>query len=85
MKENDIYQNASDVRKNWSITIDTVVHDRPAFINRTHDYVTMLSSGLLADILHDYKYHVTLENESDGSVTGRVTEFDILYHNQTSH
>ena len=78
MKENDIYQNASDVRKNWSITIDTVVHDRPAFINRTHDYVTMLSSGLLADILHDYKYHVTLETESDGSVTGHVTEFDIV-------
>lgn len=28
------YQNASEVRKNWSMTIDSVVHERPAFIHR---------------------------------------------------
>ncbi len=74
----DLCQNASDVRKNWSTTIDTVVHDRPAFINRTHDYVAMLNSQLLVDMLRDYKYHVTLETEDDGSVTGYVNDLQLV-------
>lgn len=78
MEAKDLYQNASEIRKNWSITIDSVVHNRPAFINRTHDYVTMMSSDMVAELLRDYKYHVTLENESDGSVTGYVTELELV-------
>ena len=78
MEVKDLYQNASDIRKNWSLTIDSVVHNRPAFINRTHDYVTMLDSGMLAEILRDYKYHVTLESENDGTVTGYVAELELV-------
>ena len=78
MEAKDLYQNASEIRKNWSITIDSVVHNRPAVINRTHDYVTMMSSGMVADLLRDYKYHVTLENEADGSVTGYVAELELV-------
>lgn len=73
-----LYQNASDVRKNWSLTIDSVVHDKPAFINRTHDYVAMLDSRLIADVLHDYKYHIELDTEDDGSTTGYVTELELV-------
>lgn len=25
-------QNATDIRKNWSVTLDSVVHDRPAYL-----------------------------------------------------
>ena len=32
-------QNATDVRKNWSITLDKVSHERPAYVKRTHDNV----------------------------------------------
>ena len=85
MEAKDLYQNASEIRKNWSITIDSVVHNRPAFINRTHDYVTMMSSGMVADLLRDYKYHLTLENEPDGSVTGYVAELELVENAPTKN
>ncbi len=72
------YKNASEVRKNWSMTIDSVVHDRPAFINRTHDYVAMFGSNLLVEVFRDYKYHVTLETEDDGSITGYVDDLKLV-------
>ncbi len=72
-----IYQNASDVRKNWSFTIDTVIHDRPAFINRTHDYFMMLNAGTIKSMLNDYKYHIEMENEPDGSFTGYLVELEL--------
>ncbi|MCR5595436.1 MAG: hypothetical protein K6G12_06285 [Lachnospiraceae bacterium] len=78
MITNSYYKNASEVRKNWSLTIDSVVHDRPAFINRTHDYVAMLDSGMLAEILKDYKYHVSVDDESDGSITCYVAELELV-------
>ncbi len=71
------YKNASDVRKNWSSTIDSVVRERPAFINRTHDSVAILDANLLRDLLKDYKYHITIEREDDGSVTGFVDELQL--------
>lgn len=78
MEAKDLYQNASEIRKNWSVTIDSVVHDRPAFISRTHDYVTMMDSGTLAELLRDFKYHVTLNDEADGSVTCYVAELELV-------
>ncbi len=72
------YINASDVRKNWSLTIDSVVHDRPAFISRTHDYVAMLDAGLLREVFKDYKYHVEIEREDDGSITGYLKELELV-------
>lgn len=72
------YQSASDVRKNWSMTIDSVVHNRPAFINRTHDHVAMLDAKLLLEAFQEYHYHVTLESEDDGSLTGYVEELALV-------
>lgn len=70
-------QNASEVRKKWSMTIDSAVHERPVFINRTHDRVAMMDSRLLENLLMDYKYHVTMETEDDGSITGFVEELQL--------
>ena len=77
MTADKIYQNASDVRKNWSFTIDTVVHDRPAFINRTRDYVAMLDNQTLLSLLDNVKYHLEMETESDGSVTAFLVELEL--------
>ena len=71
------YRNASEVRKNWSSTIDSVVRERPAFINRTHDSVAIIDANLLRELLKDYKYHVIVESEDDGSVTGFVDELQL--------
>ena len=78
MIEKSYCLNASDVRKNWSVTIDSVVHDRPVFINRTHDYVTMLDVDLLALSFSDYKFHIIMENEEDGSITGYIKELNLV-------
>ncbi len=72
------YRNASEVRQNWSTTIDSVVRERPAFINRVHDSVAMLDSNLLLELLKDYKYRIILEKEDDGSVTGFVKDLDLV-------
>ena len=72
------YRNASEVRQNWSTTIDSVVRERPAFITRVHDNVAMLDSNLLLELLKDYKYSVVLEREDDGSVTGFVKDLDLV-------
>ena len=77
-KQNDIFENASDVRKNWSSAIDTAVHERPVFINRTHDYVALMDTSLLIEVFHDYKYHITFSIEDDGSYTGGVDELDLF-------
>ena len=72
------YRNASEVRQNWSTTIDSVVRERPAFINRVHDNVAMLDSNLLLELLKDYKYQIVLEQEDDGSFTGYVKNLDLV-------
>ncbi len=77
------YQNASDIRKNWSVTIDSVVHDRPAFISRTHDYLALLDSKLLSEILKGYKYHIRLDKEDDESYTGYVEELELVENSPT--
>ena len=43
--------NATEVRKNWSVTLDQVAHERPAYVKRTHDNVAIvsLSSGILGE------------------------------------
>ncbi len=74
----EYYQNASDVRKNWSMTIDSVVHERPVFVNRTHDRVTIMDMNVLSELLANYNYHVVLDKEDDGSVTGFVEELDLV-------
>ncbi|MBR5337675.1 MAG: hypothetical protein IK152_06800 [Lachnospiraceae bacterium] len=60
------------------MTLDSVVHDRPAFINRTHDKVAMFNTDLLLSLLMDCKYHVTLEQEDDDSITGFVEELSLV-------
>ena len=70
--------NASYVRQNWSTTIDSVVHSRPAFVKRTHDNITMMDSRLLKYLLLSLIFHVDIDTEDDGSVTGYLTELDLV-------
>ena len=70
--------NASEVRKNWSVTIDSVVHEKPAFISRTHDNVAMIDESLLAKLLTNYKLNVLIEQEDDGSYTAYSEELQLV-------
>ena len=78
MVAEEFCKNASDVRKNWSMTIDSVVHEKPAFINRTRDRLTMMDSELLLKMLGTFKYRITIEEEEDGSVTGFADDLDLV-------
>ena len=75
---NGLCRNASDVRKNWSMTIDSVVHERPAFITRTHDNIAMLNEVTLTELLRNYKFNIIIDKESDGSVTGFLEELQLV-------
>ena len=69
---------ATDVRKNWSLTLDSVVRDRPAYVKRTHDSVAIIDVYTLNTILAGYKYNARKYVEDDGSVTLSLEDIDIV-------
>ncbi|MBO5587550.1 MAG: hypothetical protein J5899_02370 [Acidaminococcaceae bacterium] len=48
-------RSSSEVRKEWSSTIDATVRLRPQFVQRTHDNITMLNTVMLAELLGNCK------------------------------
>ena len=76
---NQIYQSSTEIRNNFSLTIDKAVHERPQFIRRTHDQVVLLSDEYLYAILEDYKIVCSVQKEKDGTIilTNEVVE-DII-------
>ena len=75
--------NATDVRKDWSNIVDTVVHKKPVFIKRTHDNIMMINSVSLSLFLEAYKFHIEIFREDDGSYTASVKEIDIICNGPT--
>lgn len=71
-------QNATDVRKNWSITLDKVSHERPAYVKRTHDNVAIVSVSTLNLMLSGYHFCAEKFKEKDGSVTLSAVDLDIV-------
>ncbi len=70
--------NATDVRKNWSVTLDNVAHEKPAYIKRTHDNVAIFSINTLNMILAGYHFNAKRFKEEDGSVTLSAVDLDIV-------
>ena len=60
---------ATDVRKNWSVTLDSVIHERPAYIKRTRDSLAIFNMDTLTEVLSGYKFTAKKYIEPDGSVT----------------
>ena len=57
--------NATDVRKNWSVTLDQVAHERPAYVKRTHDNVAIVSVSTLNLMLSGYHFCAKEFKEKD--------------------
>ena len=72
------YLNATDVRKNWSITLDSVVHDKPAYIKRTRDEIAMMDVRMLSYLLKIYQYIAEKYVEPDGSITLSLKDMDLV-------
>ena len=69
---------ATDVRKNWSVTLDSVVRERPAYIKRTRDNIAMIDVDTLLDALAGYKFEADVYTEEDGSVTLSTRVLDLV-------
>ncbi len=70
--------NATDVRKNWSEFIDGVIHSKPSFVRRNHDYLAALSLEHLQMILSTYRFNMEYEQEDDGTFSGSLEQIDIV-------
>ena len=55
-------RSSTEVRKEWSSTIDATVRVRPQFVQRTHDNITMLNTVMLAELMGSYKEIDVIEN-----------------------
>ncbi|MBQ6480787.1 MAG: hypothetical protein IJI45_06690 [Anaerolineaceae bacterium] len=69
--------NATDVRKNWSMTCDNVIRNRPLIFKRTHDEMILASTEDMKRLLDSYKFDTVLYKEDDGSVTAALKAIDL--------
>ncbi len=68
---------ATDVRKNWSVTLDSVVHNRPVYVKRTHDNIAMINLDILKEVLSAYIFSAKKYKEADGSITLSLEQLDL--------
>ena len=62
-----VYISSTDVRKEFSSTIDKVIHCKPQFVQRTHNKMVMIEEGELNSLLSVFNIPVKFIKENDGS------------------
>ncbi len=70
--------NATEVRKEFSLFIDTVVREKPVVIKRNRDHVLSISLEHTVNLLADYRLHMNVFQEEDGSITVTLNELDLI-------
>lgn len=78
-----LVERATDVRNEWSATIDSVIHHRPKLIKRTRDRMWLSSIDTMKDILSAYHFTADMYTEDDGSVTLSLNEIDLVVNAST--
>lgn len=79
----DYYQSASEVRKEWSSTIDTVIRERPVFIQRTRDNLVLLDIATLRLAFRSLRFELSFYAEKDGSFTCTEDHLDLVENAET--
>ena len=74
----DYCKSASDARKEWSSTIDTVMRERPVFIQRTRDHLILLDIATLRLAFENLFFDLLVYEEEDGSVTCVEEQLDLV-------
>lgn len=69
--------NATDVRRDWSAVMESVVREKPRFIKRTRDYMVLADVKLFENLLSAYHFTADKFIEEDGSVTLSLRELDL--------
>ncbi len=75
--------NATDVRKEFSRTIDNTIREKPQFIRRTRDYLFLADIKFLDDLLSAYNFSANKFVEDDGSITLSLNEIDLVENAET--
>lgn len=70
--------NATEVRNDWSMTVDSVIREKPRFIKRTRDYMMLSNLDIIENILSIYSFHAEKFIETDGSVTLSLSEIELI-------
>lgn len=73
-----LMESATDVRKEWSSVLDSVVREKPKFIKRTRDRMWLSNLTIMEDILQAYSFSAERFIEPDGSVTLSLNEMDLI-------
>jgi len=68
---------SSDVRKDWSGVMDSVIRRKPAFIRRTRDYMMLSSVDMIYELVSGVQYIADEYQEDDGTVTLSLRDMDI--------
>lgn len=68
---------SSDVRKEWSSVMDTVIREKPVFIKRTRDHMMLSDTGTIWQLIAGVKFIADMYRETDGSVTLSARDMDI--------
>ena len=74
---------SADVRKHWSESINSVIRQRPMFIQRNRDKLAFMSIDQLQLLLKPFKLTMRILKEDDGSYTGMIDELDLLENAKT--
>nr|DAR47098.1 MAG TPA: antitoxin [Caudoviricetes sp.] len=74
---------ASEVRKDWSRIIDSVVREKPAFIKRTRDYMMLCTTDMIYELVSSIKYVANKYVEDDGTITLSMKSLDITANGDT--
>lgn len=71
-------RNATDVRKDWGLFIDQVVHGKPGVVKRNRDYFLSISLEQVLRLLEGYRFKAEILPEDDGSITLSLEEIDLV-------
>jgi len=69
---------ATDIRKNFSSAIDTVVREKPVALKRNRDNLMLLSNTQILGLLNDCVFKPAFISEEDGSITATLDGFDLV-------
>jgi predicted RNase H-like HicB family nuclease len=70
---------ATEVRANFGLFIDNVVHQKPQVVKRNRDIIVALSQTYLKDTLSIYEFTIEFEQDEDGIFAGSIEQIpDIL-------
>ena len=69
---------SSEVRKEWSSVMDTVIREKPVFIKRTRDSMMLSATETIWQLISGVKFTADMYREADGSVTLSARDMDII-------